>query len=243
MALALQYSGLSCAALVPTRCISDLFNGFVYGPSRVQAGARGPRSNAVASHFYSNRNWHSFPLVDHMMVPRTIAALRLACVPCAIVWPVREIAIASFQREFWGWLRTHVGIKFRKVTPSVADANAARAVSVEHFIAWVGASVPHIRPCPMLGAPRLAVSSKSCRRDLSPKASARLRLSSLETFGVGRNFIPAIAPAYPSGLTSHAIRGALYDNQAIEAQSAEVGQFCHARMATHKTARANGRLH
>lgn len=96
--------------------------------------------------------------------------------PDAIIWMIRSLVVASFERVSGARSSTHVCKKILIGGPPGADVNSAATVVFVGRYLWVTAAAVHILPAPILGASRIGVP---IARRRSPATPARAESSAV----------------------------------------------------------------
>lgn len=117
--------------------------------------------------------------------------------PYAIVWPVIERIIQSFNRVRWAWAGSHIREELRKIIPSLAYFNAATAVKTEGSVVGVVASVAHSSPHSKFWCEAHAVRLTAGGGFFFSEATTRSRSAFPQACRSGAMGRTAIALAYP----------------------------------------------
>lgn len=180
-----------------------------------QPGSFGPRSQG-----------QGFPVMDELPRPSSIPHLLLVAGPIAVLRAVRAVVVASFQ-FFSRQARSHVsGECLEARLPYGADGNAAGAVPGVAVIGGVQAASLHTGPDPVDRASGLPMRPASRLHSFCVQATAALRFPLPQGVGACHDFIPAVAPTAPAGLSKAVAFRPLSHDQAAEALSFQ-GSGCN----------------
>ena len=138
-----------------------------------------------------------------------IISLNLGCSPSAISRLVVPVVVDAIDTQSFG-LRSHVGKEILKLAPSLADLDAAAAVTMPSFIFPSGASVSHGAPNSVLGSVPHSMSSfsVSSTAPIYLKASATSRVPITQRGARNINKFAASTTAMPDYLSLIALRSA-----------------------------------
>jgi hypothetical protein len=172
--------------------VKDIFNRL----SGVQA--RGYRVSGNAEFFGPLGNHQCLAVVGEVMIAPRVSHLLSLGGPSAIFRGIRTASINAVYAVLSAWARSHVCQKvLERVTPTVANGNAAPAIVLVSGMIWIIAAVFHASPKVVVGMSAKAVLRVGSNALLLAVAPATVSVFTAQVMPSHNRIFAAIATAQP----------------------------------------------